>query len=165
LKLLGKVVGSEYRYRRCGILGLERNAQGVVPVALALQQLTTALDDIGRRSAYGTSYDLNPKADMNLPACEVDFLMVIPGYGDCAKADVLLGECNDEGGAIDAADVNHLRQVADALPASRFVTYIVFAKLGPFCSRRDCPHPDTKRTLSAACDLADGSGTRAVPHL
>jgi hypothetical protein len=59
-------------------------------------------------------------------------LMVIPGYGHHAKADVLLGECKDEGGAIDPADVDHLRQIADALPADRFETYIVFAKLAPF---------------------------------
>jgi hypothetical protein len=128
------LVGSEYHYRRSGVLGLERNAQGAVPVALVLQQLSTALDRIGRRAAYGISYDVNPKEDINLPVCEVDFLMVIPGYGRRAKADVLLGECKDEGGAIDAADVDHLRQVADALPASRFATYIVFAKLAPFAA-------------------------------
>jgi hypothetical protein len=130
--LARQLVGSEYRYRRSGVLGLERNAQGAVPVALVLQQLSTALDGIGRRPAYGVSYDLSPKANINLPVCEVDFVMVIPDYGHDAKADVLLGECKDEGGAIDAVDVDHLRQVADALPADRFETYIVFAKLAPF---------------------------------
>jgi len=127
-----QLVGSEYRYRRSGVLGLERNAQGAVPVALVLQQLSTALDGIGHRAVYGISYDLNPKPGINLPVCEVDFLMVITGDGHRTQADVLLGECKDEGGAIDAADVDHLRQVADALPVSRFVTYIVFAKLAPF---------------------------------
>jgi len=127
-----QLVGSEYRYRRSGVLGLERNAQGAVPVALVLQQLSTALGGVIQRSAYGVSYDLNPKANSNLPVCEVDFLMVVHGQRHRAKADVLLGECKDEGGAIDAADVDHLRKVADALPASRFDAYIVFAKLAQF---------------------------------
>jgi hypothetical protein len=38
------------------------------------------------------------------------------------------------GGAIDANDVENLGRIADALPAPRFETYIVFAKLGPFTS-------------------------------
>lgn len=43
-------------------------------------------------------------------------------------------ECKDVGGVIDAKDVENLRCIADALPAHRFKTYIVFAKLGPFTS-------------------------------
>jgi hypothetical protein len=127
-----QLVGSEYRYRRSGLLGLERNAQGAVPVALVLQQLNTALNGIGRRQAYGVSYNLSPKANINLPVCEVDFVMVIPSPRSSEKTDVLLGECKDEGGTIDARDVDHLRQIAGALPAHRFKTYIVFAKLAPF---------------------------------
>ena len=120
---------------------------------------------LGVRPAYGMSYSLNPKADINLPVCEVDFLMVIPGYGHRVKADVLLGECKDEGGAIDAADVEHLRQVADALPASRFVTYIVFAKLAPFAAEeialiRTLNGPYQRRVI-----LLTAQGTRALPYL
>jgi hypothetical protein len=56
---------------------------------------------------------------------------VIPrGYPN--KAEVILGECKDQGGVIDAADIDRLRQIADALPSNRFETYIVLAKLSPF---------------------------------
>jgi hypothetical protein len=59
---------------------------------------------------------------VNLPTCEVDFVMILPNtYLD--KAGVILGECKDEGGRIDASDIDNLRRVADALPASRFETY------------------------------------------
>jgi hypothetical protein len=129
-----QLVGGEYRYRRSGVLGLQRDAQGAVPVALVLQQLDTALNDIGR-PAYGASYNLCPKVGVNLPVCEVDFAMVIPSPRHPEKADVLLGECKDQGGIIDAADIDHLRQVADALPAHRLNIYIVFAKLAPFTAQ------------------------------
>ncbi len=54
---------------------------------------------------------------------------------------MVIGECKDEGknraggqgqGTINATDIEHLRQVADALPRKRFETYIVLAKLCPF---------------------------------
>ena len=48
------------------------------------------------------------------------------------KAEVILGECKDEGGRIDANDIANLRQIADALPAKRFEVYILVAKLAPF---------------------------------
>jgi hypothetical protein len=126
-----QLVNSEYHYRRSGVLGLEKNAQGAVPVALVLQQLATNLQGLRHDPVYASSYDLIPKAGVILPACEVDFLMVIPDRL-AQKPQVLLGECKDEGGRIDAEDVEHLRQVADALPWRQFDTYIVVAKLAPF---------------------------------
>jgi hypothetical protein len=126
-----QLVNSEYHYRRSGVLGLEKNAQGAVPVALVLQQLATNLEGLRHDPVYASSYDLIPKAGVILPACEVDFLMVIPDRL-AQKPQVLLGECKDEGGRIDAEDVEHLRQVADALPWRQFDTYIVVAKLAPF---------------------------------
>ena len=48
------------------------------------------------------------------------------------RAEVLVGECKDMGGAIDANDVENLGRIANALRFYRFKTYIVFAKLGPF---------------------------------
>jgi hypothetical protein len=101
-------------------------------VALVLQQLGINLEGLRHDDVvYASSYDLTPKAGVTLPVCEVDFLMVIPDRFP-QKPRVLLGECKDEGGHIDAEDVEHLRQVADALPPRRFETYIVFAKLAPF---------------------------------
>ena len=126
-----QLVNSEYRYRRSGVLGLEKNAQGAVPVTLVLQQLVTNLRGLHHAPLYASSYDLTPKAGMILPVCEADFLMVIP-HRRSQKSHVLLGECKDEGGRIDAEDVEHMRRVADALPSQRFDTYVVFAKLAPF---------------------------------
>ncbi|MGA8985116.1 MAG: hypothetical protein WB470_20760, partial [Candidatus Acidiferrales bacterium] len=41
-------------------------------------------------------------------------------------------EKGKDSGTIDAADVENLRRVADALPRKRFETFIVLAKLCPF---------------------------------
>jgi hypothetical protein len=126
-----QLVNTVFRYRRTGVFGLERNTQGAIPVALVLHQLQLSLSGIDRKCIYAPSYDLEPNAGVNLPTCEIDFLIVIPRtYPD--KAEVLLGECKDMGGAIDASDVENLGRIADALPVDRFKTYIVFAKLGPF---------------------------------
>jgi hypothetical protein len=130
-----QLVSAIFRYRRTGILGLERNTQGAVPVALVLQQLYINIG-ITHHAIYAPSYYLAPNAGIDLRPCEVDFLMILPHtYADKAnKAEVILGECKDEGGTIDAKDVENMRHVADLLPANRFETYIVLAKLAPFTS-------------------------------
>jgi hypothetical protein len=126
-----QIVNGIFRYRRTGVLGLEKNTQGSIPVALVLQQLDTNCTGIGDNGWYAPSYDLVPNAGIDLPACEIDFLMLIPRtYPE--KADLLIGECKDIGGAVDAKDVENLRRIADAVPANRFKTYIVFGKLAPF---------------------------------
>jgi hypothetical protein len=102
-----------------------------VPVTLVLQQLDINLSGIRHNGIYAPSYELEPNAGVNLPTCEVDLVMIIPRiYPD--KAEVILGECKDEGGRIDADDIENLRRVADALPKDRFETYILLAKLAPF---------------------------------
>ncbi len=109
---------------------MEKNTQGAVPVALTLQQLDTNLARITGGKIYAPSYDLISAAGSG-PPCEVDLVVVIPGvYPD--KAEVLFGECKDEGGTIDAVDIANLRRIADALPDHRFDAYILLAKLGPF---------------------------------
>jgi len=126
-----QLVNGVFRYRRTGILGLERNTQGAVPVALVLQQLDTHIGGSVHDAIYAPSYDLMPNAGINGCLFEVDFLMILSRtYPD--KANVILGECKDERGTIDTNDVEHLRRVADLLPTNRFKTYIVFAKLAPF---------------------------------
>ena len=129
-----QLVNGVYHYRRSGLLGLEKNAQGAVPVALALQQLTNNLSGF-RDGVYTTSYEVKPNSGCQLPECEIDFLLVIPrNYPK--KAEIILGECKDkyEGNAITSQDVEHLRQIADALPPDSFDTYIAFTKLAPFTS-------------------------------
>jgi len=123
-----QLVGGVFHYRRTGVLGLERNTQGAIPVTLALQQLYINLPG---PSIYAPSYDLAPNAGVDLPSCEVDFVMILP-RGGLNKAEIILGECKDEGGFVDSKDVENLRRIADALPANRFETYLVFAKLSPF---------------------------------
>lgn len=120
-----------FHYRRNGVLGLEKNAQGAVPVALTLQQLAVNIDRLGHNAMYLPSIDVEPKAGADLPACEIDFLGIIPAMAG-NHAEIILGECKDEGGQIDAKDVENMRRLADALPRKRFNVFVVFAKLAPF---------------------------------
>lgn len=129
-----QLIASTWRFRRSGVLGSERNAQGAVPVALTLQQLGTTLNGSLRHSVYAPSLDLKPTADLNLPSCEVDFVWLVAGrYPD--RAAIILAECKDQG-PIRAEefqrDVDNLRRVADAFPKHRFETYLLFVKLAPF---------------------------------
>ena len=48
------------------------------------------------------------------------------------KSAVILGECKDAGGTIDADDVENLRRLGKIIPAHRFDTFVLFAKLAPF---------------------------------
>jgi hypothetical protein len=125
-----QLVGTKWHYRRSGLLGLERNAQGAVPVVLTLQQLQTSLRS-GRTSGfYSSSVDVEFEDKEGKCKCELDFLWIIPGRYP-QRAAVILAECKDKG-PVDARDMGHLRRVADALPASHFETYILLTKLVPF---------------------------------
>lgn len=128
------VMGEPY-YRRSGILGAERNAQGAVPVALTLQQLEANV----REGFYATSLELTPTQEGNgLPTCEVDFVWLSVGRYPEPTA-VILGECKDrgrgkaaDGATISSTDIANLKSVADALPKKRFKAYALLAKLCPF---------------------------------
>jgi hypothetical protein len=126
-----QLVGGEFRYRRSGVLGLEKNTQGAVPVALVLQQLAVNVATVIRDAIYLPSLELKPKDGVVLPGCETDFLAIYPEHGR-KDVELLLGECKDEGGKIDAQDVENVRQIADALATKRFDVFILFAKLSPF---------------------------------
>ena len=58
-------------------------------------------------------------------------MAILPGTTR-KKAHIILAECKDEGGTIDAADVENLRRIADALPKNRFDVFVLLAKLAPF---------------------------------
>ncbi len=126
-----QLVNGEFRYRRTGVLGLEKNAQGAVAVALVLQQLSTSIRSFGHDEIYIPSFELEPKDGVDLPRCEIDFMAILPGTTR-KKAHIILAECKDEGGTIDAADVENLRRIADALPKNRFDVFVLLAKLAPF---------------------------------
>ena len=136
-----QLVNAEWRYRRSGVLGAERNAQGAVPVTLTLQQLEVNLHSF-RNNDYSPSLDLTPKTGVVLPTCEVDFAWIIPQpYPE--KTVVIMAECKDrgqksakdgDGGKFDESDIRNLKAIADAFPTDRFATFILLAKLCPFTS-------------------------------
>jgi hypothetical protein len=133
-----QLIDEDWRYRRTGVLGRERNAQGAIPVILTLQQFETNLSGLSRK-IYSPSLDLEPKAGFELPKCEIDFVWLIPGPGSFTTT-AIIGECKDRGagkgkkdkGTINAKDIENLKRVADALPRKRFETFVVLAKLCPF---------------------------------
>lgn len=135
-----QLISSHWAYRRSGVLGVERNAQGAIPVVLTLQQLDTNLRSSLRRHSYSVSLDLTSNRE-KLPAhCEVDFAWLIPRqYPE--RTIIIIGECKDrghspahrgDGGTINANDIANLRAVADSLPKERFEVYILLAKLCAF---------------------------------
>jgi hypothetical protein len=114
-------------------MGAERNAQGAVPVALTLQQLETSLHGLAH-DIYSPSLNLRPRAGVDLPRCEVDFVWIV-SRTSADKPVIILGECKDQGPVkLDEfeRDVDNLRRVADALPHQRFETFVVLSKLAPF---------------------------------
>jgi hypothetical protein len=135
-----QLVETELRYRRSGVLGAERNAQGAVPVALTLQQLDANLSSTFRNHVYSPSLDLTPKNGVALPPCEVDFAWIVAQpYPE--RTIVILAECKDrgqkstkdgDGGTIEEKDIQNLRAIADAFPRDRFDAYILLAKLCSF---------------------------------
>ncbi len=135
-----QLVKGVWHYRRSGVMGAEKNAQGAVPVVLTLQQLKVNMSGFSHEGIYSPSLDLEPKARTDLQKCEIDFVWLIPRpYPE--RSAILIGECKDRGGkrangedegTMNEKDVDHLRQVADALPRKRFNTFIVLAKLCPF---------------------------------
>lgn len=126
-----EMIGRELQYRRSGILGVERNNQGAVPVVLLLQQLKINLGRFAPGVMLAVSHSLAPKNEVDIPACETDFV-VIGSDSYPRKASFVIGECKDENDRIDADDIGNLRAVADAISAHRFDTFILFARLSDF---------------------------------
>lgn len=128
-----QLISGVWHYRRSGVLGAERNAQGAIPVALTLQQLQTTLSGRFRAGVYSLSLDLSKKGQAP-NECEVDFAWIITQPYP-RKTVIILGECKDQGPIkLDEfeRDVENLRRVADAFPRKRFKTYVLLAKLNPF---------------------------------
>jgi len=153
-----QLVTGETYYRRSGLLGAERNAQGAIPVALTLQQLEINLGHGFHEHAYTTSLDLVPIDNATLPTCEVDFVWLVNGRYPKPTV-IILGECKDRGrkrgsklGAIDEIDIGNLKAVGETLPSKRFETFFLFAKLSPF----------TQEEIDAAKTLNDQWRCRAI---
>lgn len=137
---MSQLASGEWTYRRSGVLGAERNAQGAVPVVLTLQQLDTYLGSGLEHGCYSVSLDLIPTGGQRPTPCEVDFAWLMPRpYPH--RTIVIIGECKDrgmsraqggDGATINADDVANLRAVADSFPKQRFEVYILLAKLCAF---------------------------------
>ena len=123
---------NQWHYRRSGVLGIEKNAQGAVPVFLTLQQLDTNFHGGLREDMYSPSLDLTPKTGVEGVKCETDFVWVIPRAYP-RKTVVILAECKDEG-PITKDDVSNLKRIADSLPRKRFKTFVILSQVSPFTS-------------------------------
>jgi hypothetical protein len=121
---------NQWHYRRSGVLGVEKNSQGAVPVTLTLQQLDTNFHGGLHDNMYSPSLDLTPKPDVEGTECETDFVWVIPRAYP-RRAVIILAECKDQG-PITSDDVLNLKRIADSLPSKRFKTFIILTKISSF---------------------------------
>jgi hypothetical protein len=127
-----QLVDAEWMFRRSGVLGAERHAQGAIPVAVALQQLEVTTPGMLGHTIYSPSLELTPFPGKPGTNCEIDLVWVMakPRW-DAERTVVILGECKDQW-LIDDATIKHLREVADSLPRNRFEVFIILAKLCAF---------------------------------
>ena len=126
-----QLVANDWDYRRSGILGVEKNLRGAIPVLLTLQQLDANMSNLNH-AVHSISLDLTPTAP-GAP-CEIDFVWMIPRPPRRRTA-IILGECKDRGPIRREEferDVETLRRVADALPRNRLKTFLLLSKLSPF---------------------------------
>lgn len=126
----GRILASRgaLKFRRSGVLGLEKNSLGAIPVALTLQQLDTSLDRTFEPGLYSESLLLRSSPSAN--PIEVDLAWtVVRAYP--RRTALVLGECKD-GRAIQPAEVEKLVKIAVALPRHRFKPFILLAQLSPF---------------------------------
>ncbi|MBH5403177.1 hypothetical protein HZZ13_36095 [Bradyrhizobium sp. CNPSo 4010] len=120
----------DWRYRRSGIFGRNDNQLGGVTVALTLQQLDTSLHD--RLMMYSTAIKFTSSTGA-IEQCESDLVAVVAGTsldGD-SSVEIAFGECKTEM-PFNEEDVRKLRALADAIPSTLAVTYIIFSKTGTF---------------------------------
>jgi hypothetical protein len=122
----------DWRYRRSGLFGRDDHQLGSIPVALALQQLATALHD--DFLMYSTALEFTPKAGVSaIEKCEVDFVVAAGGHVDRteAKIQILFGEAKTAA-PFNEQDVRKLGKLADAVPRDMADAYIMFAKTESF---------------------------------
>jgi hypothetical protein len=145
-----QTVDTGWSFRRSGVLGAERHAQGAIPVLVTLQQLDTTLHGVTRRTVYSPPLDLKPLPGAARNPCEIDLVWALTHYGS-TRTVVVIGECKDRW-TIDDATIGHLREVADALPSKRFEVYILLSKLCPF----------TPEEIARARSLNNGRRLRVI---
>jgi hypothetical protein len=156
-----QLMKEKHHFRRSGVLGREANNLGVVPVTLTLQQLEANFMHGLVEHVYSTSLDLTPNVQGALAKAAVDFVWMTTEGLSSSLTEVILGECKDRGkdpadprggDTITQADVDRIRNVAEAFPKSRFNVYILISKLAPF----------TPNEITAAKTLNSQYQTRVI---
>jgi hypothetical protein len=125
-----QLVETPMMFRRSGLLGIQKDAQGAIPVALVLQQLANNLSGLTNDAVLMPSIELFDDRPGG-SGCETDLFALFP-HGYPERPAVLIGECKDRDGQIDADDAAKLGALSARLEASGLDVYILFAKLGPF---------------------------------
>ena len=126
-----QLVASKWAFRRSGVFGAERNAQGAIPVALTLQQLDTNLSNMLGWGMYSPSLQVEAADGAAGLDCEVDFVWLL-GSSRAGRPRVIIGECKDRGGTITDDDVANMKTICARLPKHRLDAYVIFAKLSAF---------------------------------
>ncbi len=124
-----QLVAEEWAYRRSGVLGIEKHAQGAVPVALTLNYLYRSSFSYDGQHIYGTSLDLEWSDGMARKS-EVDFVWMEQRPNRQRDA-IVVAECKDRYPMTTDAILG-LRDVAARLPRDRFKTFVLLSKLAPF---------------------------------
>jgi hypothetical protein len=84
---------------------------------------------LSRDMIYSTAMNISPLTAKIKP-CETDFVLIGKGYRQ-DRVPLAIGECKSTK-EITTEDVANLKQVADAFPAHRINSYIIFSKTSPF---------------------------------
>lgn len=125
---VGRQLGSRpWRYRRAGLFGADNNLEGAVPVSLVLNQLyaTSQVWEEYLWITYTTGMDLEGIGTAS-GKCETD--LVVVAQTPAGRVQVLIGECKARS-RIEAADVDNLLVVAQALVGVGVEPFVLFSKL------------------------------------
>lgn len=137
----------DWRFRRSGLFGRNDNQEGAIPVVLTLQQLDTMFGS--GEMFYTTAMELRSDTK-KIKKCETDFVVVVPRHRD-GRVQIAIGECKTRK-PITQDDIEKLRAVAAAFPASRFDVFVILAKLTNF----------TQEEINCAAALNDEYHRRAI---
>ncbi len=112
----------EWHFRRSGLFGKDNNQEGAIPVILTLSWL----DKFG---AFGEMIHC-PALNLSAPdlKCEIDFCGLKFNRTLDNVAQIVFGECKDEGGLINDEDIANLEDVWKKLKVKGIKSFIVFSK-------------------------------------
>ena len=112
----------DWRFRRSGLFGKDNNQEGAIPVILTLSWL----------DQFGSFSEMLHCPALNLTApdlkCEIDFCGLKFDRLLDNVAQLVFGECKDEGGLINDEDIANLEDVWKKLKVKGIMSFIVFSK-------------------------------------